>query len=156
MFLQLVNSEDTQLSVDFPEEWMRKLSLIGLLSAAFMFTQIPLSVDYSLDFLNVLTWLNHPVSNPMFIKIFYPLYKKVDVCETTLDRFVHLQWRIFADTHKSSRVIFRCIFGIKDFIKIILSPFSYNMYICILNIFTIKKRLLTMYSYFLQFLYPKL
>ena len=46
---------------------MRKLSLIGLLSAAFMFTQIPLSADYSLDFLNVLTLLNNPVSNPMFI-----------------------------------------------------------------------------------------
>ena len=46
---------------------MRKLSLIGLLSAAFMFTQIPLSVDYSLDFLNVLTLLNNPVSNLMFI-----------------------------------------------------------------------------------------
>ena len=42
---------------------MRKLSLTGLLSAAFMFPQIPLSVDYSLDFLNVLTLLNHPVSN---------------------------------------------------------------------------------------------
>ena len=26
-----------------------------------MFTQIPLSVDYSLDFLNVLTLLNYPV-----------------------------------------------------------------------------------------------
>ena len=52
---------------------------------------------------------------------------------------MHPQWPIFADTHKSSRVIFRCIFGIKDFIKIILSPFSYNMYICILNIFTIKR-----------------
>ena len=38
---------------------MRKLSLIGLLSAAFMFPQIPLSVDYSLDFLNVLTLLKH-------------------------------------------------------------------------------------------------
>ena len=46
---------------------MRKLSLTGLLSAAFMFPQIPLSVDYSLDFLNVLTLLNHPVSNHMFI-----------------------------------------------------------------------------------------
>ena len=46
---------------------MRKLSLIGLLSAAFMFPQIPLSVDYSLDFLNVLTLLNHPVSKHMFI-----------------------------------------------------------------------------------------
>ena len=67
MFPRLVNSEDIQLSVKFPEEWMRKLSLIGLLSAAFMFIQIPLSVDYSLDFLNVLTLLNHPVSNPMFI-----------------------------------------------------------------------------------------
>ena len=54
---------------------MRKLSLIGLLSAAFMFTQIPLSVDYSLDFLNVLTLLNHPVSNPMFI-LSAPVYKK--------------------------------------------------------------------------------
>ena len=67
MFPQLVNSEDTQLSVEFPEQWMRKLSLTGLLSAAFMFPQIPLSVDYSLDFLNVLTFLNHPVSNHMFI-----------------------------------------------------------------------------------------
>ena len=46
---------------------MCKLSLIDLLSAAFMFPQIPLSVDYSLDFLNVLTLLNHPVSNHMFI-----------------------------------------------------------------------------------------
>ena len=63
----------------------------------------------------------------------------MDVCETTLDRFLHPQWPIFADTHKSRRVIFRCIFGIKVFIKIILSPFSYNMYICILNIFTIKR-----------------
>ena len=49
---------------------MRKLSLIGLLSAAFMFPQIPLSVDYSLDFLNVLILLNHPVSNDMFILSF--------------------------------------------------------------------------------------
>ena len=102
MFPQLVNSVDTQLSVEFPEQWMRKLSLTGLLSAAFMFPQIPL-------------------------------------CETTLDRFMHPQWPIFADTHKSSWVIFRCMFGIKVFIKIILSPFSYNMYICILNIFTIKR-----------------
>ena len=46
---------------------MRKLSLISLLSAAFMFPQIPLSVDYSLDFPNVLTLLNHPVSTHMFI-----------------------------------------------------------------------------------------
>ena len=76
MFPQLVNSEDTQLSVEFPEQWMRKLSLTGLLSAAFMFPQIPLSVDYSLDFLNVLTLLNHPVSNHMFI---LSGIKKVDV-----------------------------------------------------------------------------
>ena len=34
MFPQPVNSEDTQLSVEFPEEWVRKLSWIGLLSAA--------------------------------------------------------------------------------------------------------------------------
>ena len=67
MFPQLVNSEDIQLSVEFPEQWKRKLSLIGLLFAAFMFPQIPLSVDYSLDFLNVLTLLDHPVSNHMFI-----------------------------------------------------------------------------------------
>ena len=46
---------------------MPKLSLIGLLSAAFTFPQIPLSVYYSLDFLNVLTLLIHPVSNHMFI-----------------------------------------------------------------------------------------
>ena len=52
---------------------------------------------------------------------------------------MHPQWPIFADTHKSSRVIFRCIFGIYVFIKIILSPFSYNIYICILHIFTIKR-----------------
>ena len=69
MFPQLVNSEDTQLSVEFPEQWMRKLSLIGLLSAAFMFPQIQISVDYSLDFLNVLTLLKHPVSNHMFIPL---------------------------------------------------------------------------------------
>ena len=60
-----------------------------------MFPQIPLSVDYSLDFLNVLTLLNHPVSNNMFILL---VYKQVDVCETTLDRFMHPQRPIFADT----------------------------------------------------------
>ena len=60
MFPQPVNSEDTQLSVEFPEEWVRKLSWIGLYSAAFMFPQI-LSVEYSLHFLNVETLLNSPV-----------------------------------------------------------------------------------------------
>ena len=60
MFPQPVNSEDTQLSVEFPEEWVRKLSWIGLYSAAFMFPQI-LSVEYSLHFLNVGTLLNSPV-----------------------------------------------------------------------------------------------
>ena len=41
---------------------MRKLSWIGLYSAAFMFPQI-LSVEYSLHFLNVETLLNSPVYN---------------------------------------------------------------------------------------------
>ena len=46
----------------------------------------------------------------------------------------HFRWLT-----QTSRAIFRCIFGIKVFIKIFLSPFSYNMYICMLNIFTIKR-----------------
>ena len=60
MFPQLVNSEDSQLSIEFLEEWVRKFSWIGLYFAASMFPQI-LSVEYSRHFLNVETLLNSPV-----------------------------------------------------------------------------------------------
>ena len=107
MFPQLVNPEDNQLSVEFPEQRMQKLSWIGLLYTSFMFPQSSHSVDHSQDFLKVETLLNSPVWN--HILFILSGISNVEVFETTLDRFMDLQQPVFVDTQKSSRFRFRCL-----------------------------------------------